>query len=314
MPAYNCQDTLAESIQCILAQTLNDFELIVVDDGSSDNSPAVIQQFAARDPRIRAIRQENRGVGAALNAALDLARGKFLARMDADDLTPPQRFAEQIAFLDENPHITVVGGWHRTFGAVKSKVHEFPTDPGHLKAALLFRDPISHPTVMMRRQPFRDHGWRYDTRKNFPEDYDLWVTIAQAHELANIPKVYLDYRIWPGSVCQNLWPHWQDQHVAVQCRLLKRLGLIPDERQLAIHKALAFDNILADPQWIADAHDWLLSILHQNQRRLVLDARGLTRALTGRYLALCRAAASSGVEIDGLTDSPFRSHVRVPVP
>ncbi|MGA2233407.1 MAG: glycosyltransferase family 2 protein [Tepidisphaeraceae bacterium] len=165
MPTFNCRHTLAEAIGCILAQTLGDFELIIVDDGSTDDSARVIEEVAAQDNRVRAVRQGNRGVGAALNTGLDIARGEYLARMDADDRTPPERFAEQIAYLAANPAITVVGGWHRTFGAIEGRVHEFPTEPARLKAVMIFRNPMSHPTVMMRHQAFKENGWRYETDK-----------------------------------------------------------------------------------------------------------------------------------------------------
>jgi glycosyltransferase involved in cell wall biosynthesis len=314
MPTYNCREFLGESIDCILNQTLDDLELIIVDDGSTDDSPSLLHAIASRDNRVRVVRQENVGTGVALNVAIELARGKYLARMDADDLTPPQRFAEQTAFLDAHTEITVVGGWHRTFGAVENKVHEFPTDPNHLKAALLFRNPISHPTVMMRHQAFQENGWRYSPRRQFPEDYDLWITIAERHELANIPKLYLDYRILPSAIVPNVRRHWPEEMIAIQCRLLARLGLIPNEQQRAIHYSLAFDEIRAEPEYIAQAHAWLLDILHHNQRRGVLDEQGLNRALTGRYIALVRAASRSETKIEGLANSSFRQYVTIPLP
>jgi glycosyltransferase involved in cell wall biosynthesis len=313
MPTFNCRPFLAESIDCILAQTLGDFELIIVDDGSTDDSPALLQEYAARDPRIRPIRQQNAGVGSALNTALELARGKYLARMDADDLTPPNRFAEQIQFLEENKHITVVGGWHRTFGTAECKTYEFPTDPAHLKASLIFRIPISHPTVMMVHQPFKENHWRYNTAQRFPEDYDLWVTIAEHHEIANLPRIYLDYRVWPSSVSQVLWKGWRDHFTGIQCRLLARMGLVPSERQLKIHEALAFDEITPDAKFIQSAHEWLLEIDRHHQRHPSLDVRGLSRVLTGRYIALYRAATGRGLEIAGLANSPFRRYVEIPL-
>jgi glycosyltransferase involved in cell wall biosynthesis len=314
MPVYNCRRTVAEAMECILAQTLGDLELIVVDDGSSDDSMNVIQEIAARDGRVRAVRQDNQGVGAALNTALDLACGKYLARMDADDLTVPERFAEQVVFLEKEPGITLVGGWHRTFGGEESRVFEFPANAARLKATLLFRNPISHPTVMMRRRAFVANGWRYQNRKRFPEDYDLWVTIAQRHELTNIPKVYLDYRIWPGSMCQKPWPELCEQCVAAQCRLLALTGLVPDESRRTIHHALAFDEIPAEATFIAAAHDWLLDIWRHNERRRVFEPAALARVLTGRYIALVRAAAKCGEAVPGLAGSIFRPYVEIPLP
>jgi glycosyltransferase involved in cell wall biosynthesis len=311
MPTYNCRPFLAESIDCILAQTLGDFELIIVDDGSADDSQSLLAEYAARDDRIRPVRQENAGVGTALNTALDLARGKYLARMDADDRTPANRFAEQVQFLDDHKEITVVGGWHRTFGTGESKTYEFPTDAGHLKASLIFRIPISHPTVMMVHEPFKQNHWRYNTAKRYPEDYELWVTIAEHHELANLPRIYLDYRVWPSSVSQNLWHRWRDQFIDIQCRVLARIGLVPNGEQRKIHESLAFDEILPDANFIVDAHDWLLTIDAHNRKTPALMERGLTRVLTGRYIALYRAVARGGVKVDGLADSPFRRYVEI---
>jgi glycosyltransferase involved in cell wall biosynthesis len=313
MPTFNCRPFLAESIDCVLAQTLDDFELIIIDDGSTDDSQSLLDQYATRDKRVRVARQKNSGVGAALNAGLDLARGKYLARMDADDRTSPERFAEQITFLDQHPEITVVGGWHRTFGAGGSKTHEFPTEPGHVKASLIFRVPISHPTVMMVREAFIRNRWRYSTLKRFPEDYDLWVTIAERHELTNIPKVYVDYRVWPSSVSQILWERWREQFVEIQCRLLARMGLVPDDPQRGVHEALAFDEIVADVTFLTKAHTWLLTIDRHNRTQPALDSRGLARVLTGRYIALFRVAQRHGLQIDGLADSPFRQNVEIPL-
>ena len=313
MPTYNCRPFLPESILCILAQTLEDFEFIIVDDGSSDDSQTLLQQYAARDGRIRVVRQDNSGVGAALNVALEMARGKYLARLDADDRTPPERFAEQVRFLDEHQDIAVVGGWYRTFGTAESKTIELPTKPNHVKAALIFRNPIHHANVMMRNQPFRDNGWRYSTRRRFPEDYDLWVTIAERHGLANIPRIHLDYRIWPGSVCQDPNLRWRNEMVEIQCRMLARMGLTPSAHQRAIHEALAFDEIRAEAGFIAEAHAWLLEIDRHNRRQPALDERGLARVLTGRYIALYRAAVRCGVPVEGLADSPFRRYVEIPL-
>jgi hypothetical protein len=182
-----------------------------------------------------------------------------------------------------------------------------------VKASLLFRNPIHHANVMMRGQEFKENGWRYSTRRRFPEDYDLWVTIAERHELTNIPKIHLEYRVWPGSVSQDPQLRWRGEMVEIQCRMLGRMGLKPDEHQRAVHAALAFDEIRAEAAFIADAHAWLLEIYHHNQRQPAVDDRGLARVLTGRYIALYRAAGRCGVEIEGLADSPFRRYVEIPL-
>jgi hypothetical protein len=179
---------------------------------------------------------------------------------------------------------------------------------------MIFRNPMSHPTVMMRHQAFKENGWRYETDKGIPEDYFLWTLIARRHEMANIPKVYLDYRIWPGSMCQKPWPQMRSQSVVAQCRLLALTGLIPDEEHCRIHEALAFDEIPAQTSFIAAAHAWLVEIWRHNDRRPFFESAALARVLTGRYIALVKAAARCRKRIPGLSDSMFRRYVEVPLP
>jgi hypothetical protein len=313
MPVFNCQAHLAEAIDCIRAQTLADWELIVVDDGSTDDTPLVIDQVARTDQRIRAVRQANAGVGAALNTALDLARGKYLARMDGDDRTPADRFAMQVAFLEREPGITVVGGWHRIFGGTQERVCEFPTEPARIKATLLFRNPMSHPTAMMRRDAFLAEGWRYSERRKYPEDYDLWATIARRHELANLPTVLLDYRAWPGSVSNEAHLCWRDEVVDIQLRMLSWLGISAGTAERRLHGALAFDQIPAEREFLEHAHDWLVRIAEKNRRERVFDEIALMRVLTGRFIALARTAARMGVTVPGFASSPFMPFVEVPI-
>jgi glycosyltransferase involved in cell wall biosynthesis len=314
MPCYNCAPFLAEAVECVLSQTLGDFELLIINDGSTDSSADILAEVAAKDHRVRVAHRSNGGCGAALNTGLDLARGKYLARMDADDRTPPERFAKQIAFLDSHPKITVVGGWHRTFGAVESRIHEFPTAPDRISATMLFRNPISHPTVMMRRESFAENHWRYSERRAFAEDYDLWITIIERHAIANMPEVFLDYRVLPGAIGADGRRHWPETVIEIQCRLLARLGIHPNEFERRIHGGLAYDQLQAEAQWIAQAHRWLLGIDAANQQKRIFDPTALSRVLTGRYIALVRAAARAGLDVAGLAESPFRQFVTIPLP
>ena len=228
------------------------------------------------------------------------------------------------SFWKRIPRCPWWGGWHRTFADGEGaagfvpRTFEFPTEPGHLRAVMMFRNPISHPTVMMRGEAFKKNGWRYSMERRFPEDYELWVTIAKKHLIVNLPRVYLEYRIWPGSVRQQRWEGWEDHQVDLQCRLLSRVGIVPDAREREIHKALSFDQVAADAEFLRSAHAWLVKILEHN-RRMGADAyfaeAGLMRALTGRYIALAKKAAETGEGVYGeLMDSPFRGNVEIALP
>ena len=196
MPVYNAGRFLAPALDSILAQTFSDFELIAIDDGSDDGSGGVLAQFAARDPRIRIFNQPNQGIVATLNRALELARAPLVARMDADDVSRPDRFAKQVAFLDHNPHVSVVSGAIDVIdeGDVYVRTEVFPTLPALIEGELLYRSCVNHPAVMGRTAVFRSVGG-YRKIVQYAEDYDLWLRISEAGQIANLPDVLLSHRV-----------------------------------------------------------------------------------------------------------------------
>jgi len=187
---YNQAAYVAEAIASILGQTLTDLELIVVDDGSTDSSPEVIHRFT--DPRIRYVRNErNLGHASSLNRGVALARGRYLAIMDSDDISLPERLARQVDFLDAHPDVAMCGSWVETFGA-RTEVRRFPTEPAVLAASLLLSCPFSMPTVMLRREAMLPEG--FDPR-GLAYDYAYWVDVANRAPVANLPEVLLKYRL-----------------------------------------------------------------------------------------------------------------------
>ena len=192
---YNQAAYVAEAIASILGQTLTDLELIVVDDGSTDSSPEVIHRFT--DPRIRYVRNErNLGHASSLNRGVALARGRYLAIMDSDDISLPERLARQVDFLDAHPDVAMCGSWVETFGA-RMEVRRFPTEPAVLAVSLLLCCPFSTPTVMLRREAMLPEG--FDPR-GLAFDYAYWVEVANRAPVANLPEVLLKYRLHAGQV------------------------------------------------------------------------------------------------------------------
>ncbi|MEN6462126.1 MAG: glycosyltransferase family 2 protein, partial [Syntrophomonas sp.] len=160
MAVYNGEQFLKESIDSILSQTFSDFEFIIVDDASTDNSRALIDSYA--DPRIRVISNaHNLRLAGSLNRGLSLARGKYVARMDADDISLRQRLEKQVAFMESRPDIGVSGSWLECFGD-KRQVWEYPVDPGIIRCNLLFQNQLGHATVIMRRQLMTDKRLFYN--------------------------------------------------------------------------------------------------------------------------------------------------------
>jgi len=298
MPVFNRQRFLREAVQSVLCQTLRDFELIVVDDGSTDGGSKIVESF--QDGRIRLVRLErNSGSAAAMNAGLDLARGHYVARMDADDICVPSRLERQVEFMERNPSIGISGAWARMFGA-KTGVVERPTEDASIKCELLFNCVLNHPTVIMRRQPLIDGGVRYDPTFKTCEDFDLWARVAPDVEFANLPQVLLHYRVHAmqttATDCPSQRANCLGRIFAMQ---LNRLGLDPTDGDVAVHTALAGWKLKsgADLSFVVAAGNWLEMIWEANQRVGIFDARALARVLGKLWYGVCSANAAIGMPV-----------------
>lgn len=193
MPVYNNGDYVAEAIESMLGQTFGDFELIVLDDCSTDHSREVIEDFS--DKRIIYHRNEkNLGLANNLNVGLDMARGELIARMDGDDISLPDRLQVQVDFLDKNPDIDLCSCGLEKFGQ-ETDVWIRESDPEQVKITMMFYSPVLHATSVWRRASFEKHDLRY-RQEAFPaEDYDLWARAVFHCRLTNIPDVLYRYRI-----------------------------------------------------------------------------------------------------------------------
>lgn len=202
LPCYNGERYLREAIQSILDQTLADFELIVVDDGSTDGSPAILADMARADPRIRIVTQANGGIVAALNAGIDHARGPYIARMDADDVSFPDRLAFQAKWLDDHPGTVLVGG--QAVADRHPGPHTTRTTGGrHAETDLSVFPPrvavSMHPLIMLRADALRAMGgYRHDYRH--AEDYDLFIRASSFGRIDNPPVDMLFYRRHEGAI------------------------------------------------------------------------------------------------------------------
>lgn len=195
LPLYNGAKYISEAIESLQAQTLTDWELIIVNEPDSiDGCDEIVEEYTKKDERIHLIQNNKRlGLAESLNVGISCAKGKYIARVDADDPSYPERFAVQAEYLDSHPDIFMCGTLTRSVLPDRSYVLEAPCDCEELKAALLFGCEISHCSVMFRREKFLQNGYRYDPAK-LGEDYDLWTKIMFESHIVNLPQVLVDHR------------------------------------------------------------------------------------------------------------------------
>lgn len=202
MPVYNAQEYLNEAVESVLAQTFNDFEFIIINDGSTDQSESILQEFQKRDKRIQVVSRSNTGIVVALNEGIGYASGRYIARVDADDIALPELFAKQVAFLEKTPDYVAVGtcvlmidpdGWPVMPANLKMSHEEI--DEAHMAGHGAF----PHSGSMFRRDLVQSiGGYRQETQ--YAEDIDLWLRLAEVGKLANISEVLLKYRLHPKSI------------------------------------------------------------------------------------------------------------------
>lgn len=203
MPAYNAADYIGEAIASVLAQTFTDFELLIVNDGSTDDTVAIINSF--RDDRIVLINQPNAGVAAALNTGLKHARAPYIARFDADDVCYPQRLEKQLGFLLHNPDYIMVGSdvdYIQENGDFMFHFHCIAHTHQQIIDKLYFYCPFVHPAVMYKKESICQEGG-YPTHAHNFEDYLLWTQLAKAGKLYNIPEALIKYRLNSSSVTMD---------------------------------------------------------------------------------------------------------------
>ncbi len=204
MPAYNAAKYIKEAIDSILAQTYRDFEFIIVNDGSTDNTKEIILSYS--DPRIVYIENEqNSGICVTLNKGLDAAKGRYIVRMDSDDIALPQRLEVQVRYMDANPDVGVAGSLVERFYDNNALNHDFPpseTDFYQCQASLLFSTCVAHPATIIRKSILLKYNLKYDDYFRGMEDYHLWWKLSRHTFITNIPQVLLKYRIHKNQVTQ----------------------------------------------------------------------------------------------------------------
>ena len=196
IPVYNGAEHVQQSVESVLAQTVEELDVVVVDDGSTDATLDVLGMI--EDPRVRVVRRDHEGIVAAANACLDEGRGRYLARHDADDVMAPERIERQLELMERCPQLVACGTDYEMFGA-RTGLVRMPRTPAACRARLLFGTCLAHGTALIRTEVLRDRRIRYREEYAYAEDYRFFSELAVVGDLANVPYVGLRYRIHDGQ-------------------------------------------------------------------------------------------------------------------
>ncbi|ASA19864.1 glycosyltransferase family 2 protein [Paenibacillus donghaensis] len=262
MPVYNASHYLSNAIESILLQSYTDFELIVINDGSTDSSLEIIHHYS--DPRIKLINNpENLGIVSSLNRGFSAATGTFIARMDADDYSLPNRFMAQLQFMDLHPEIGVCGTQFRIMdnSEVRMQTSTLPLDPDILSCSLLLNCCLAHPTTMIRRHVLEKlTGPLYDPSYQHAEDYHLWARLSEITRIANLEECYLHYRHHNDQISRTKGSEQLEQADRIRLDLIKGLGIVPTQEEWELHLNLC--NLRKSSE--LSEREWIHKLLHIN--------------------------------------------------
>lgn len=290
-PCYNVEQYIKESLESLLNQTYRDIEIIAINDCSVDNTKAILEEYAQIDNRIKIYNNEtNLKLIGTLNKGIELCRGKYIARMDADDISLPERIEKQVKFLEENPDYSVVSTMFYAFknGSSRKSLYRNPSRFEDLQAALLFKSVICHPASMMRKTLFSELNLRFEKEYIHVEDYALWSKALYMTKLANIDEPLLLYRVHQHQI-STIYDKEQIENKKEVFKIhCEKLDLPTDEYTLNIYSSVAeCVPLISSFEYLAECESFMIKLLEYNKKTHFCSEIYLQRMLSLHWLRLC---------------------------
>lgn len=307
VPACNVARYIGHTLESLTRQTWKDFEVLVVDDASSDETPEIVERMA--EPRIRLIRHAaNLGLSAARNTGIAHARGEYLALLDADDLAEPERLAAQVAALDADPGLMMVGSHVAVIdetGRKTGMVWKRQTDPSLAAMQLLFRNTFSA-VVMFRRGAIPEGGYR---SLPMAEDYDFNVRVAARGKVANLDRVLTRVRVRKGGLTQTRQAAMETCVREIMRQQIRTLGIEPSERELAINRHVGAYTLPSSEELLHEVENWLIRLCIANCETGRFPDGPFKKMLSMEWYQVCKFASPLGLQaVRTWRASPLRKY------
>ena len=263
MPVFNGGKYLREAIESILNQTYQNFEFLIINDGSTDESDEIIRSYTA--PRIIYLQNDrNRGLVYTLNFGISIAKGEYITRMDADDISEPTRFEKQIEAFEKDPELGLCGTWGRIVGS--SKVLRIETEDERIKCGLFFTNQFIHSSIMFRKSELAKSGQKYQEEDFTAEDYALWIHLSRSVKMINIAEPLLNYRMHSAQISTaSSEKQIKKTHELHLFQIRQFLNYNPTEEEKSTHLLfLNFRLYIKGKSDIERIHDWLVKLENIN--------------------------------------------------
>ncbi len=289
IPVYNAQKYICEALKSIINQTYSNLEVIIIDDGSTDNSLEIITKYQLEDSRVKILKNnKNMGLIYSLNKGIVNSNGKYIARMDADDISYLTRIEKQVNFMEKNTDVCMCGTECKLFLGNKKflrKNIEVEIDYEKIIASTLFKCEFIHPSIMIRRDIINENNYKYDSDFNSVEDYELWSRILINHKVTNIKESLLLYRVLKTSITSNA-----NKNMELRKKTFKKLyknyisnlGLKLNDEELDIHFEIAMIQNLSEINYSLDEKNMYLEKLIKN-----INKRYIKEVCSYQFLKCC---------------------------
>ncbi len=290
MSVYNGNGFLSNAIDSILQQTYKNFEFIIINDASTDHSLKTIQAY--NDNRIIIINNDkNIFLAASLNKGIKISKGKYIVRMDADDISMPDRLEKQVKYMERNPNIGISGTCSEIIGH-GSGFSKYEQESNRIKYNLLFECHLLHPTIIIRNDLIKEHQLYYDESFRKNQDYELFVRAINITDYGNLPDYLIKYRQTVENVKRVAY-NQNENILNIQKQLFIKLGIEITENEISLYKSINLQLYNQSPDFVYQTHSLLKKMVDSNKKTLLFEIKPFQEHLSKLFENVCRNSNES---------------------